>query len=843
MKKLITSLVALLIATATFAVPARPGWQTKTQPDGTTIEVRQTGDEFYHYWEDINGNIVNIDANHFWRVVEAKPSAETIAARRQASSMLRSRPNRAIGDMNFAPRGLVILVNFKDSKFNNTNTASAMNDLMNSSNYTYNGATGSVRQYFSDQSDGQYTPEFDVIGPVTLPDYMSHYGGNDYEGNDKLPGDMVVEACSIANANYGVDFTLYDNDNDGHVDFVYLIYAGKGEADGGAANTIWPHNWDLESAAYYENCSYPKSSWIFDGKTINNYACSAELDGVSGKRAGIGTITHEFSHVIGLPDLYDTTYGQNYEKYRTPDTWHVMDGGAYNNGGKTPPNYSIYDKYFLGWKTPINPGATAQNLSLNAAGTAGYEGYQIATSNSLVSATSTSTVYYIENRQQSGWDAYAPGHGLLIWKVTYNNSAWADNGPNDQDGTLRYTIVSATGQTDGVGTGADPFPGTQRKNEWRGVSGKPLLNITETNGVINLTYIDIVDEDEPENPDTPDNPEDPTTGTTITGLKEADAVYVADATYGDYWAFDLFAGYDYAAGEYIYPEVYVMVNEAYGKNTINGTYNIFYTEYFPNASSEGIYTDEYAEDFVGTLTIKHTDNNGNYSFKGTFVAADGQTYTFDQVVKVTAYEYMEDSDGAYYEELTLSENGTPDEPDEPENPDTPDNPENPDTSTEGIVFIPADFTATTSTAFELQKSNVSIFCSSGTVNAEQFRFFKNQTVTISASEAIITSIEFTCTTQNEAKYGPGCFTVDKGSYDYAGNVGTWTGNAATVTFTASANQVRSTQIVVTIAKDATPTGVDNLIPSTQEVRKVLHDGQILILKNGKTYTILGQIID
>lgn len=843
MKKLITSLVALLIATATFAVPARPGWQTKTQPDGTTIEVRQTGDEFYHYWEDINGNIVNIDANHFWRVVEAKPSAETIAARRQASSMLRSRPNRAIGDMNFAPRGLVILVNFKDSKFNNTNTASAMNDLMNSSSYTYNGATGSVRQYFSDQSDGQYAPDFDVIGPVTLQDYMSHYGGNDYEGNDKLPGDMVVEACSIANANYGVDFTLYDNDNDGYVDFVYLIYAGKGEADGGAANTIWPHNWDLESAAYYENCSYPKSSWIFDGKTINNYACSAELDGQTGKRAGIGTITHEFSHVIGLPDLYDTTYGQNYEKYRTPDTWHVMDGGAYNNGGKTPPNYSIYDKYFLGWKKPINPGATAQNLSLNAAGTAGYEGYQIATSNSLVSATSTSTVYYIENRQQSSWDAYAPGHGLLIWKVTYNNSAWADNGPNDQDGTLRYTIVSATGKTDGVGTEADPFPGTQRKTEWRGVSGKPLLNITETNGVINLTYIDIVDEDEPENPDTPDNPEDPTTGTTITGLKEADAVYVADATYGDYWAFDLFAGYDYAAGEYIYPEVYVMVNEAYGKNTINGTYNIFYTEYFPNASSEGIYTDEYAEDFVGTLTIKHTDNNGNYSFKGTFVAADGQTYTFDQVVKVTAYEYLEDSDGAYYEELTLSENGTPDEPDEPENPDTPDNPENPDTPTEGIVFIPADFTATTSTAFELQKSNVSILCSSGTVNAEQFRFFKNQTVTISASEAIITSIEFTCTTQNEAKYGPGCFTVDKGSYDYTGNVGTWTGNAATVTFTASANQVRSTQIVVTIAKDATPTGVDNLIPSTQEMRKVLHDGQILILKNGKTYTILGQIID
>ena len=494
MKKIIVSLFALMIAGVALAVPAYRGWQTKTQPDGTTIEVRLVGDEFHHYWEDQAGNVVQCDSQGYWRVAESQPTPATIKARRQASHMLQSRPQRAIGDMNFAPRGLVILVNFKDSKFNNTNTASAMNDLMNSSSYTYNGATGSVRQYFSDQSDGQYAPDFDVIGPVTLPDYVSHYGGNDYEGNDKLPGDMVVEACSIANANYGVDFTQYDNNSDGEVDFVYLIYAGKGEADGGAANTIWPHNWDLESASYFGNCSYSSSQRRFDGKTINNYACSAELDGVSGKRAGIGTIAHEFSHVIGLPDLYDIDYGQNYENEATPGAWHIMDGGSYNNDGNTPPNYSIYDKYFLGWKTPINLGATAQNISLNAAGTVGYEGYQIATSNSLVSATSTNTVYYVENRQQSGWDAHLPGHGLLIWKVTYNSSVWADNGPNDQDGTLRYTIISASGKTTGIGTGADPFPGTTHKTEWRGVSGKPLLNITESDGIISLSYIEVVDE-------------------------------------------------------------------------------------------------------------------------------------------------------------------------------------------------------------------------------------------------------------------------------------------------------------------------------------------------------------
>lgn len=489
-KRIATLFMLCIIATASYAVPARPGWQTKTQPDGTTIEVRLTGDEFHHYWQDRNGNVVKCDSLGYWRVVESQPTPATIKARRQASRMLQSRPNKAVGSVNLAPRGLVILVNFSDSKFANANNQAAMNELMNSDNYTYNGATGSVRKFFSDQSDEQYTPDFDVIGPVTLSENVAHYGSNDASGNDVLPGNMVVEACNIANASYGVDFTQYDNDGDGYVDFVYIVYAGKGEADGGADETIWPHNWDLESAYYYDNCTYNKNKRRFDGKYINNYACSGELDGSSGKRAGIGTIAHEFGHVIGLPDLYDIDYGQNSEDEMTPGSWHIMDGGSYNNEGRTPPNYTIYDKYFLGWKTPTNPGATAKTLTLQAAGTSGFQGYQIASSNSLLTATSTNTVYYIENRQQSGWDAYLPGHGLVIWKIMYSQSVWEANGPNDTDGTIRYAVVSASGKTTGIGTGADPFPGTKKVTRWEGVSGKPLLNITESGGVITLTYID-----------------------------------------------------------------------------------------------------------------------------------------------------------------------------------------------------------------------------------------------------------------------------------------------------------------------------------------------------------------
>lgn len=159
MKKITSLVIILLITLNTYAVPARPGWQTKSQPDGTTIQLRLVGDEIHHYWADAEGNIVRQDANGYWRVVEAIPSAETIAARRKASPMLQSRPKRAIGDRNFAPRGLVILVNFKDSKFANTNNQAAMNELMNSDSYTYNGATGSVRQYFSDQSAGELHPK------------------------------------------------------------------------------------------------------------------------------------------------------------------------------------------------------------------------------------------------------------------------------------------------------------------------------------------------------------------------------------------------------------------------------------------------------------------------------------------------------------------------------------------------------------------------------------------------------------------------------------------------------------------------------------------------------------
>jgi hypothetical protein len=164
--------------------------------------------------------------------------------------------------------------------------------------------------------------------------------------------------------------------------------------------------------------------------------------------------------------------------------------------------------------------------------------------------------------------------------------------------------------------------------------------------------------------DTPDTPDTPVTGTEITGIQGADATYVADEEFGDYWVFDLYASIDEAEGMYMSPYLYVETYKVYGKTTLNGTYNIYYAEYWKNENEEDIVnTDEMAEEPVGTLTIKNKDNNGNYSFVGSFVGLDGKTYTLNQVVPVTAYEYLGQDEDGYdiYEDLTLSENGnTPD---------------------------------------------------------------------------------------------------------------------------------------------------------------------------------------
>ncbi|MBP5477341.1 MAG: M6 family metalloprotease domain-containing protein [Paludibacteraceae bacterium] len=469
--------VLISLCAAAFAVPADVHWQLFYQPDGTALELCLVGDEYERHYEGRDGYVYERREDGFWDRISKLDSEQRIASRRSASPFAR-RPRRA-GEVNLAPRGLVILVNYSDISFDASNDLAGMTDMLNGENYTYEDATGSARRYFIDQSDGQYAPQFDVVGPVTLDHPRSYYGANSGSSLDVNASQMAVDACIKADE-AGADFTLYDNNKDGTVDFVFIMFADKGEADGGPAESIWPHNWYVRTGA--------KKTCVVDGLYIDNYACAAEKNGRTGNRAGIGTFCHEFGHVIGLPDYYDTKSGINYSNHLTPRYWSIMDIGTYLNYGKTPPNYSAHDRYFMGWNTPVNLGTEEQRVTLNPLGQEGYVTYQVTASGQLVSARKEETVYYIECREKIGWDRYLPGHGMLIWQVKYSSSSWRNNSPNNTAYAPRYTILSATGSTTDIGTSSDSYPGKMEVTYRQLTANRTVSDITEENQQVSFVY-------------------------------------------------------------------------------------------------------------------------------------------------------------------------------------------------------------------------------------------------------------------------------------------------------------------------------------------------------------------
>lgn len=455
MKRIFLSLVVMTMSVALMAVPARRGWQTRTQADGTTIEVQTIGDEFYHYTINREGKQVR-EVNGMYQVIGEAPTPAVAKARHAKGVARRQRKDIGVTP-NAAPKGVVILVNFSNKSMQSGHTQATFDEMCNSLNCTVNGGYPSAGQYFADQSNGTYRPQFDVFGPVTLSRNVAYYGTDgSEEGDDQHATDAVIEGCRLANEQFTINWADYDSDNDGYVDFVYVIYAGKGQADGGTSETIWPHNWEVSSARSYGSCTYTAAQCKLGGKTIENYAMSSELSGNS--LGGIGTLCHEFGHVMGLPDFYDTNYGTNYDNNLTPCDWDVMDGGAYNGDGHCPPNYSPWEKEFFGWATTINPGNEGQNLTLYANGTQNYQPYQITTNGKYVGPATAGLRYYIENRQAVGWDAPLTGHGMLLWKVTFNATKWTDNEPNNTANTPYYTVVSAYGNKIGWDGSTDNCP-------------------------------------------------------------------------------------------------------------------------------------------------------------------------------------------------------------------------------------------------------------------------------------------------------------------------------------------------------------------------------------------------
>lgn len=485
MRKIISAVLGVAFAMGAMARPAKPGPVVITDAQGKEHTVSLHGDEYFHYMTDAQGRWVEMRDG---QLVEIPALNEEQIAARRAERVQQLAPRRVAEasktavPLNIAPKGLIILVNFSDVKFQKTNTLEAMKLMFNGDNYTYGGATGSARQYFHDQSYGQYNPEFDVVGPVDLSKNQAYYGQNDPTyGSDMRPAEMIIEACQLANQNMNVDFTQYDNNNDGVIDFVYVVYAGRGEADGGGANTIWPHTSQI---SYY-------GTYKMDGKKLDTYACSNELtQGAFGYvRDGIGPFCHEFSHVLGLPDFYNTNGNDN---TKLTGDWDIMCSGSYNNSSRTPAGYSAYERFFVGWQKPVllNSGASIQMEALSEGGQS-YIITETGESNLIGNDPDPNSFYIIENRQKTGWDKYVPGHGMLIYKVQYSYNKWTMNTPNNNSKSMGLDIIEA----DGIATRAtysgkqgDCFPYND-VDSYTPYEEYPITRIKETEGVISFDFM------------------------------------------------------------------------------------------------------------------------------------------------------------------------------------------------------------------------------------------------------------------------------------------------------------------------------------------------------------------
>ncbi|MCL2596943.1 MAG: M6 family metalloprotease domain-containing protein [Paludibacter sp.] len=529
MKKLIFILPCLLFANVgLFAVPAIPTPIDKTQPDGTILTMLLHGDEFFSYQTTLDGFLIT--ENEHGAFVYATVSqtgdlqpTERIARNENARtaddiSFLRSLNvdddiNRLYTAANAKqaqreeamkgmapplrfptagmPKTIIILVNFSDKSFVTPNAQTAFTNLSNQQGYSVNGATGSVRDWFKANSFGQFSPEFDVFGPYTLPNDMNYYGeqatyGSFSTTHDARPAQMILDACTLAH-NDGVDFSNYDEDNNGQIDNVFVVFAGYNQAEGAPTNTIWPHRW-------YVTSSNTTGNRVFDGKTLYGYSCTSELRGTSGTTmAAIGTFCHEFGHVLGLPDYYNTSTGG----YVLKD-WSAMDHGNYCNNSRTPPLYSAYDRFFLGWLTPEQyTGGYKTIYPLSQSGTPGSENqaYIVAASTHNLNgkSPSPSEFFIIEYREKTGWDAYLGNNttssnttatsGLLVWHIDYYSSVWSNNRPNvpSTNGIGHWCVyIQPTDGTSTTTPGNAFTSGSFTPKLWNGTSLSTIIsNITK----------------------------------------------------------------------------------------------------------------------------------------------------------------------------------------------------------------------------------------------------------------------------------------------------------------------------------------------------------------------------
>lgn len=475
---------------------------TVKQADGTLLTIEQFGDEWFHWTATTDGTLVvptdrgyyiaqideqgNLSATDILAHEPAlRNSQEQTAVSRQAArrdlyhkqvrKAALSRRAATIEDGNYlqhtgSPRVLTILANFSDKQFTGDDPLRAFDQYLNGEVQEDLGNhnqmnVASVRQYFETSSNCLFLPQFDVIGPVTLPQTMAYYGGSNNNGSDDRFGDFCKDAIDQAKK-WVSDWSVYDNDKDGNIELVCVIFAGYGQNQGGASNTIWA------KAAY-------RNMILNDELHISRFNCCSELfhpqrpDYIN----GTGVFIHEFSHCMGLPDLYPTTV-KAYVNNQGMEAWSIMDYGLYANNGFAPIAYNAWEQEVMGW-TKIEDVSTLMEdgtcqideiLPLIEGGKA-YK---------LVNGDNERDYIVMENIQKRGLNKHAYGQGLLIYHVDYPyESINMTDSPNNNPGHPAVSVVPADGLLINNYLCGDGKPYT--KNEWKGnMAACPFPGTTET---------------------------------------------------------------------------------------------------------------------------------------------------------------------------------------------------------------------------------------------------------------------------------------------------------------------------------------------------------------------------
>ncbi|MCK9162860.1 MAG: M6 family metalloprotease domain-containing protein [Bacteroidales bacterium] len=484
MKKIITRLLfvaILLISQISMAIPAYPGLVKLSQPNGDEISAYLFGDERVSWIESEDNYTLMVNKVGYLEyamidqkggmtpsgVVAKSPSMRSVSdinflstidkkirySKDQIDIMLeitKSMETSKSGGVDGLTIGirklLVILVDYSDFSF--TYTRQNFEDLFNQVGYSANLSTGSVRDYFAASSYGKLDLQCTVVGPFTLPQTRKFYGEATDSMNDINAKQMILDACNAADAS--VDFSIFDNDHNLIVDGVHIVYAGKGQHNGGGTDAIWAHRSKLGAQDFVSN----------EGIRIIDYSCASEKNS-TGSMSGVGVHSHEFGHVLGLWDYYDADYEINGIS-KTFGDFDIMDGGAYNNNEKTPPIYNAYSKVFLGWASPyiIDTNMLMDITSFHS------------TDSALVFQINTpinGEYFLIENKDYTGWNGKVDAmqyyinttgvtSGLLAIHVDESTNAlgWGSNCLNCYPNRNSVKIMSA----DGI------YNGIQSSNSW-----------------------------------------------------------------------------------------------------------------------------------------------------------------------------------------------------------------------------------------------------------------------------------------------------------------------------------------------------------------------------------------